>query len=168
MTTLSGIITPSNVLTATNTQTVTNKTINLASNTLVATSAQLAAAVTDETGSGALVFGTNPTITALEEKSVAIASSDINLAAANYFTKTISGATTFTVSNTASSGDVSAFILILTNGGSDTVTFFSGVTWAAGTAPTLTAAGVDILGFFTIDGGTTWRGLVLALDIKAP
>jgi len=46
-------------------QTVTNKTINLGSNTLVATSAQMAAAVTDETGSGALVFGTSPTIASL-------------------------------------------------------------------------------------------------------
>lgn len=44
------------------TQTLTNKTINLASNTLTATSAQIAAAVTDETGSGSLVFGTSPTI----------------------------------------------------------------------------------------------------------
>jgi hypothetical protein len=43
-------------------QTLTNKTINLSSNTLTATSAQVAAAVTDETGSGSLVFGTSPTI----------------------------------------------------------------------------------------------------------
>lgn len=168
MTTLSGIITPSNVLTASSTATLTNKTINLTSNTLVATSSQLASAVTDETGSGALVFGTTPTLTGLREKSVAVASSDIDLSLGNYFTKTISGATTFTVSNVASSGDVAAFIIILTDGGSDTVTWFSGVTWAAGTAPTLTASGVDLIGFFTIDGGTTWRGLVLALDIKAP
>ena len=45
------------------TDTLTNKTINLASNTLTATSAQLAAAVTDETGSGALVFSASPTFT---------------------------------------------------------------------------------------------------------
>ena len=44
------------------TDTLTNKTINLGSNTLVATSAQLAAAVTDETGSGSLVFATSPTL----------------------------------------------------------------------------------------------------------
>jgi len=44
------------------TDTLTNKTINLASNTLVATSAQLAAAVSDETGSGALVFANSPTL----------------------------------------------------------------------------------------------------------
>lgn len=202
MTTLSGIITPSNVLTASSTATLTNKTINGSNNTLtnvslttavtgtlpvanggtgitslgtgVATwlgtpsSANLASAVTDETGSGALVFGTTPTLTGLREKSVAVAASDINLALGNYFTKTISGTTTFTVSNVASSGDVASFIIILTNGGSATVNYFSGVTWAAGTAPTLTTSGVDLIGFFTIDGGTTWRGLVLALDIKAP
>jgi len=46
----------------TTTQTLTNKTINLTSNTLVATSAQLAAAVSDETGTGALVFATSPTL----------------------------------------------------------------------------------------------------------
>jgi hypothetical protein len=49
-------------VTLTGTQTLTNKTIDLTSNTLVATSAQMAAAVTDETGSGALVFATSPTL----------------------------------------------------------------------------------------------------------
>jgi hypothetical protein len=131
-------------------------------------SANLAAAMTDETGSGLLVFATTPVLTGLREKSVAIAASDINLSLGNYFTRTISGTTTLTVSNVASSGDVAAFILVLTNGGSATVNFFSGVTWAGGTAPALTSSGVDILGFFTINGGTTWRGLVLALNIKAP
>jgi hypothetical protein len=50
------------VVTLDGTQTLTNKTINLSSNTLVATSAQMAAAVSDETGSGALVFATSPTL----------------------------------------------------------------------------------------------------------
>jgi hypothetical protein len=62
MTTLSAILTPTNILTESNTATLTNKTINLSSNTLVATSAQLATAVTDETGSGALVFAASPTL----------------------------------------------------------------------------------------------------------
>lgn len=44
-------------------QTLLNKTINLADNTLVATSAQLLAAVTDETGSGSLVFSNSPVLT---------------------------------------------------------------------------------------------------------
>jgi len=45
------------------TDTLTNKTINLTNNTLTATSAQLATAITDETGTGVIVFGTSPTLT---------------------------------------------------------------------------------------------------------
>lgn len=45
------------------TQTLTNKTINLANNTLTATSAQLAAALTDETGTGSVVFSASPALT---------------------------------------------------------------------------------------------------------
>jgi len=44
------------------TQTLTNKTINLTSNTLVATSAQMRSALTDETGTGSAVFATTPTL----------------------------------------------------------------------------------------------------------
>jgi len=44
------------------TDTLTNKLISLGSNTLTATSAQLATAVSDETGSGSLVFATSPTL----------------------------------------------------------------------------------------------------------
>ena len=108
---------------------------------------------------------TTPTATGLKETKVAMGANDIDLSAGNYFTKTISSATTLTVSNVASSGSVSAFVLELTNGGSAAVTFFSGVTWAAATPPTLTAAGVDTLAFFTSDGGTTWRGFVLGLGM---
>jgi hypothetical protein len=49
-----------NVVTVSASQTLTAKIINLANNTLVGTSAELAAAITDETGSGALVFATSP------------------------------------------------------------------------------------------------------------
>ena len=45
------------------TDTLTNKSINLANNTLTATSAELATAISDETGSGVLVFGTSPAFT---------------------------------------------------------------------------------------------------------
>ena len=45
------------------TDTLTNKSINLTNNTLTATSLQIATAVTDETGSGSLVFATSPTLT---------------------------------------------------------------------------------------------------------
>lgn len=110
---------------------------------------------------------TNKTITGVKETKVAMGANDIDLSAGNYFTYTLSGAQTLTVSNVASSGSVSAFVLEVTNGGSAALSYFSGVTWAAATAPTLTAAGVDTLAFFTTDGGTTWRGFVLGLGMGA-
>jgi hypothetical protein len=45
------------------TQTLTAKTINLTSNTLVSTSLQLLTALTDETGTGLAVFATSPAFT---------------------------------------------------------------------------------------------------------
>jgi hypothetical protein len=99
--------------------------------------------------------------TAYLETRNAISASAIDLTAGNYFSKTISGATTFTISNTPSSGTVASFILDLTNGGSSTVTWWTGVKWASGIPPTLTTSGRDVLGFFTYDGGTTWSGFVL-------
>lgn len=91
----------------------------------------------------------------------AIGSSDIDLTLGSVFTKTISGNTTFTVSNVPSTGTVASFILDLTNGGSATVTWWSGVKWDSGVAPALTSSGRDVLGFFTHDGGTTWNGFLL-------
>lgn len=91
---------------------------------------------------------------------------NIDTSIAGVFTKTISGSTTFTVSNVAASGTVTAFMLDLTNGGSAAVTWWSGMKWAGGVAPTLTVSGRDLLGFVTHDGGTTWSGIVMGLDIK--
>lgn len=51
------------VVTSSNTQTLTNKTINLTDNTLIATSAQMAAALTDETGTDKVVFSDSPALT---------------------------------------------------------------------------------------------------------
>lgn len=96
----------------------------------------------------------------------AIPASNIDLNAGNFFTRTISGATTLTVSNIVAAGNTNSFILELTNGGSAAITWFSGVKWTGGTAPVLTASGVDILGFYTHDGGTNWRGMLLSKDNK--
>lgn len=109
---------------------------------------------------------TTPVISGTREKLTAMSANTIDLATGNYFTKTISGATTFTVTNVPSAGTAVSFILELTNAGSAPITWFSGVKWAGGTAPILTAAGVDVLGFYSHDGGTTWRGMVLAKDSK--
>ena len=102
----------------------------------------------------------------VKEAKVTMGANDINLNSGNFFSKTISGATTLTVSNIPSSGTTASFILDLTNGGSAAITWWSGMKWAGGTAPTLTAAGRDVLGFFTHDGGTTWTGLLMGKDVK--
>ena len=80
----------------------------------------------------------------------------------------IDEACTFTFSNPPASGDFGAFVLELTNGGAFTVTWPASVDWPGGTAPTLTASGVDQLVFTTRDGGTTYFGFVAGLDIKSP
>ena len=105
-------------------------------------------------------------ITAIRETKVAMAANNIDLATGNLFTKTITTATTLTVSNVLESGNANSFILELTNGGVGVITWWSGMKWEGGTAPTLTAAGVDILGFYSHDGGITWRGMVMAKDSK--
>jgi hypothetical protein len=108
---------------------------------------------------------TNKTLKGYAEAKVAMAGNDVNLILGNVQTKTISGAQTLTFSNPPASGLAGSFTLILTNGGSAAVTFPSAVDWPAGTAPTLTASGVDLLVFTTIDGGTTWYGVASGIGM---
>ena len=169
--TLTGSVTSSGSLTLGGTLAVSLESISgfgSGVSTFLATpsSANLLASMSDETGSGLLVFGTTPTITGLREVSAALAANNIDVASGNYFTKTITGATTFTVSNVPTTATVASFVLELTNGGSSAITWWAGVKWASGTAPVLTTAGRDLLGFITKDGGTTWDGLVMSKDQK--
>ncbi len=106
-------------------------------------------------------------ITAIRETQVSLgAGNSINLSQGNVFTKTVNATTTFTISGFLQQGASNSFILELTNGGSYTINWFSGVKWSEGIAPILTSAGVDILGFYSYDGGVTWRGMVLCKDSK--
>lgn len=89
----------------------------------------------------------------------------INLESGNVVSATVSTSTqTFTFSNPPASGYEGKIVLYLTNGGSQTVNWPASVDWVGGTAPTLTASGLDILVFTTIDGGTTWFGNLVGLD----
>ena len=97
--------------------------------------------------------------------SLAVAASAIDLALGNGFTKTISGTTTFTLSNVPASPALVIWLLELTNGGSAAVTWWSGITWAEGSPPALTASGLDLIGFYTLDGGTTSVGFVIGMDV---
>jgi len=108
---------------------------------------------------------TNKTLTGVKETKTTSSSYNFNLANGNYFTHTAS-ANNLTVSNVPATGTVASFIVELTNGGAYTFSFWSGIKWAGGSVPTLTSSGVDILGFYSHNGGTTWRGLLLAKDSK--
>jgi hypothetical protein len=85
---------------------------------------------------------------------------DLDLNTSNYFTKTISGNSTFTFSNPAASGTVSIFMLELTHS-SGTVTWPGTVKWNADTAPTLTAGKTHLFMFVTDDNGSRYRGSAL-------
>ena len=90
---------------------------------------------------------------------------DIDLTLGNSVTATVDTSTnTFTFSNPTASDEGCGFTLVLTNGGSQTVNWPASVDWAGGEAPTLTAAGVDVLCFFTVSAGTTWYGFAASLE----
>jgi hypothetical protein len=83
----------------------------------------------------------------------------VNLANGNVVTATVSTSTnTFAFTGAPTSGIAASFTLILTNGGSQTVNWPASVKWSNGVAPTLTASGVDVIGFTTVDAGTNWYG----------
>jgi len=98
------------------------------------------------------------------ETKVAMSAHAVDLELGNVFTYTLSGGQTVTFTNPPASGTAGSFTMIVTNGGSATLTWPTSVDWPAATAPALTASGVDILFFTTCDGGTTWYGTaVLAM-----
>ena len=85
-----------------------------------------------------------------------VSSLNIDCSSGNYFTKTIAGNSTFTVSNVPASGRSYGLTLEITHT-SGTITWFSGVQWPASTAPTLTEGKTHLFIFITDDGGTRWR-----------
>jgi hypothetical protein len=164
MANLSNIITPSNVLTATNTQTVSNKTISFSGNTLTGV-APLASPTF--TGTVTLPSGTSlaaPTLTgaistngSIRQTALAVAAADIDCSTGNFFTRTVAGNVTFTFSNPPSSGTAYAFTfeIVLTSG---TITWPAAVKWPGNTAPTLTTGRTQLITFVTDNAGTTWYG----------
>jgi hypothetical protein len=84
------------------TDTLTNKSINLANNTLTTTSAQLATAISDETGTGVVVFSNTPTlVTPILGVASATSINKVAITApATGSTITIADGKTFTASNT--------------------------------------------------------------------
>lgn len=93
---------------------------------------------------------------------LAIAALDIDLSAQDFFTKSISTNSTFTFSNPTAS-KAQAFLLELTVSSSAVPTWPASVDWPGGTTPTF-VNGRHLIGFVTVDGGTTWTGVIVAYN----
>jgi len=91
------------------------------------------------------------------ENIVAVSGTAVDCSTGSYFTKTITGATTFTFTNVPS-GVAYAFTFEVTLNGSNAITWPSSVKWPADTAPTITDGKTQVFVFLTDDGGTRWRG----------
>jgi hypothetical protein len=130
--------------------------------------------LTNKTISAGAFAGVSNFQAALTEQAVALTSGTsvtLDISAGSLFTITLAhNIGTFTWSNPASSGDVSAFVLKVTQDGTGnrTIAFPASVVWAGGTAPELStgAADVDVLVFFTVNAGTTYYGFTAGLDMS--
>ncbi len=91
-----------------------------------------------------------------KENITAMGALEVDCSTGNYFTKTISGNSTFTFANVPT-GCAYAFTLELTHS-SGTVTWPASVKFPADTAPTLTTGKTHLFMFITDDGGTRFRG----------
>ena len=91
-----------------------------------------------------------------KENITAMGALEVDCSSGNYFTKTISGNSTFTFANVPTGGAYS-FTLELTHS-SGTVSWPSSVKWPSDTAPNLSTGKTHLFMFLTDDGGTRFRG----------
>ena len=103
----------------------------------------------------------NSSMSAESSNLTAMAANSVDCRLGNYFTKTITGATTFTFDNVPASGVAFGFTMEVTLNGSNAITWPGTVKWNADTAPTLTDGKTQLFMFITDDGGTRWRGSAL-------
>ena len=83
-------------------------------------------------------------------------STTINLSLGNVFTHTLSGNTTYTITNAVNNQAHSFTLIIAQTATARTITFPASVKWQGGEIPNLsTASKTYILTFVTINGGTT-------------
>ena len=107
---------------------------------------------------GVSTFSGGTKITGSQTSNIsAMGANAVDCSAGNYFTKTITGATTFTFTNVPT-GVAYTFTMEVTLNGSNAITWPSSVKWPADTAPTITDGKTQLFVFITDDGGTRWRG----------
>ena len=79
-------------------------------------------------------------------------------------TFTVGGAFTATVTNPPADGKATAMLLEITNGSSSTLTWDPQIIWAGGSAPSLTASGIDLVSIWTEDAGASIYGNIIGAD----
>ena len=107
---------------------------------------------------GVSTFSGGTNITGSQTSNIsAMGANAVDCSAGNYFTKTITGATTFTFTNVPT-GVAYTFTMEVTLNGSNAITWPASVKWPADTAPSITDGKTQLFVFLTDDGGTRWRG----------
>ena len=100
------------------------------------------------------------------------ASTAFSFANGNVQTVTVTGTDTgsqivFSLTNPPASGIAGTMTVIFTNGlAHGDVAWDGAIEWPGGNAPTLSASGVDVISFMTIDAGTTIYGFVGGINFS--
>jgi hypothetical protein len=90
---------------------------------------------------------------------------NLDLSTANNFRRQFNGTSTITFTN-APASNAFGFTFVVVNAGAYSVSFPANIDWAGGTIPVLTSSGVDVLVFYTYDGGTTYLGFVAGKNLN--
>ena len=107
---------------------------------------------------GVSTFSGGTNITGSQTSNIsAMGANAVDCSSGNYFTKTITGATTFTFTNVPT-GVAYTFTMEVTLNGSNAITWPATVKWPADTPPAITDGKTQLFVFLTDDGGTRWRG----------
>jgi hypothetical protein len=89
----------------------------------------------------------------------------LDLSTANNFRRQFNGTATLTYTNPPAS-NAFGFTLVVVNAGAYSITWPASIDWVGGTAPILTSSGVDVLAFYTFNGGSTYYGFVTGKNLS--
>ncbi len=129
-------------------------------------SANLASALTDETGTGKAVFASKPTFIGTVNTVTAMGAQAIDGSLGSIFTRTLAGNEVFTQSN-ISTGQCIMVEVTNSGGGGNTVTWFSGITWVtSGASAPVQAAGASAITTygFRCTGSNTFLGYLVGTN----
>lgn len=111
--------------------------------------------LTNKTLNGSTLSGAVDVTGRVKNSVVAIPATNIDCSLGNYFTKTVAGDTTFTFSNIPATGAYEITVEITHTSG--VISWPSSVRWPDATTPILSTGKVHVFRFLTVNGGTKWR-----------